>query len=378
MLNLIMSKKKLNFFRTMFLLYGVIWGYCWYRSIFPHFKSFPTLFWIGTVFYFGSLVLQFKRTLGLSKKKIHGKIEYFSYMVYSYLLWLFPLILITDLVFLFQYLFGLKSVNLIIFQSYLFVLPIILMVWGWLNTYFGPRLKFTQTSLKKDSSTELKILQISDLHVGLFIQDSYVKKVINKFKSQEIDLLVMTGDMVDTLVKGSCKEFERLLKLDFKFGKYLVLGNHEYYWGANEWVEYFKKYNVKVLQNSGEEIKVESKNVWIAGVNDQIAQNFSSHEATSPKKADSNKKYDFKLMLSHRPEEFEEVEELGYSLMLSGHTHGGQFFPFSFFVKYFNSFVKGENFYKNLKIYVSQGTGFWGFPCRIGTESELTLHKVKF
>ena len=156
------------------------------------------------------------------------------------------------------------------------------------------------------------------------------------------------------------------------YGAYFVTGNHEYYWNADEWTGSLKEVGINPLINESAIITHRSRSILIAGVPDpvsKIAPNLK--ELCSP-----DEENDFKLLLSHRPDVAKEAANFGFHLQLSGHTHGGQFFPWTFILRFMHRFYKGLYKVQGMWMYVNCGSAAWGPPLRLGTNSEITLIQI--
>jgi predicted MPP superfamily phosphohydrolase len=219
-----------------------------------------------------------------------------------------------------------------------------------------------------------KIAQISDLHAGSTINGNYIKNIVDMVNELKPDLIALTGDIIEGSVKDLQADVSQLSMLQADYGRYLITGNHEYYWDAAGWIKEFKKYGLHVLLNEHVTLKRNSEEIILAGVTDYSTLHMSSEHASSPEKALKNVSQDkTKILLAHQPATYRMAQEAGADLMLSGHTHGGQYFPFNLFIRFFQKYYKGLSRYKNMQIYVNRGTGYWGPPLRTFVPSEITL-----
>ena len=224
---------------------------------------------------------------------------------------------------------------------------------------------------------KLKIIQITDVHVGLSIRKDFVEKLVNKINTLKADLIFFTGDAVDGTVAELKEDFSPFKKLKATMGKYFVTGNHEYYSGVEEWIDELKKMEFKVLINENEIIEFEGEKILIAGVPDYRATDFVPEHSHDPAKAKlTDKDYAYSILLAHQPKSILEASKENYDLQISGHTHGGQFFPWIFFVKLQQPYVAGLHRHASTWIYVSKGTGYWGPPVRVGTTAEITQIQI--
>jgi predicted MPP superfamily phosphohydrolase len=220
----------------------------------------------------------------------------------------------------------------------------------------------------------LKIVQLSDVHVGQTIKAEFVKSIVDISNSLKPDLVMLTGDFVD----GSYFQLENdvayFKNLKANLGIFYVPGNHEYYWNLDEWVNAFAKLGATPLLNEHVIIKKNNEELVIAGVHDYSASSVNSKFISSPRKAIAGAPAHLKkILLAHQPKSAYEAESAGFDLQLSGHSHAGQFFPSSILIYFFQPFVKGLYRHKKLWLYVNRGTGYWGPPNRMGVPSEITL-----
>ena len=164
-----------------------------------------------------------------------------------------------------------------------------------------------------------------------------------------------------------------LKNIKSKYGKYFVTGNHEYYSDLNGWLNKIQNIGFKILINESKQLKINNSTLLITGIPDRTAKYYlKSHKTNMEKAIKGYENSNFKLLLAHQPKDIDHAEKFGYDLQLSGHTHGGQYIPFSFLVRLANPFLKGLHQRNKTKIYINQGTGFWGPSIRIGTVPEIT------
>ncbi|MEM7183225.1 MAG: metallophosphoesterase [Spirochaetota bacterium] len=217
---------------------------------------------------------------------------------------------------------------------------------------------------------EISIVQISDIHIGSTIKGDYLRKIVAKVNSLQADIVAITGDLVDGSVENLGEDVRVLQDIQAKFGVYFVTGNHEYYSGVAPWVDFVRSLGIKVLLNENVVLTINNAKVLLAGVTDY---NAGGSHLSQPQKAIENSQYtDIKVLLAHQPRSIYEATKAGFDLQLSGHTHGGQYFPWNFFVPLQQPYVAGLHRHENTWIYVSRGTGYWGPPLRIAAPSEIT------
>ncbi|WP_038247772.1 metallophosphoesterase [Ghiorsea bivora] len=225
---------------------------------------------------------------------------------------------------------------------------------------------------------DLKIVQFTDLHIGPMIKRDDVESLVSQMNALNADMIVMTGDLVDGSVARLKQDVAPLANLKAKVGKYFITGNHEYYSGAEDWIAEMKRLGFTVLLNEHELIEYEGAKLLLAGVTDYRAHQYISAHQSSPKQAmQGAPDADVKILLAHQPKSIFEATEAGFDLQISGHTHGGQYYPWNFIAKMANPYIKGLHLHDNKTwIYVSPGTGYWGPPIRLGNEPEITVFKL--
>lgn len=223
------------------------------------------------------------------------------------------------------------------------------------------------------------IAQITDLHIGPTIKRPFVEKVVQATNALNADVIALTGDLIDGDVLGLREHTQPLTNLKAPLGVFAVTGNHEYYSGATQWVEEYRQLGLQVLQNEHVVLTVNQQQIVLGGVTDYDAGRFNASEASDPAQAIKNSPPNVavKILLAHQPRSMWAAEKAGFNVQLSGHTHGGQFWPWGYFVRLQQPVVAGLHKHKNLFVYTSRGTGYWGPPMRIWANSEITLIRLK-
>jgi len=218
------------------------------------------------------------------------------------------------------------------------------------------------------------IVQISDIHVGSTIKRGYLKAIVGAVNALKPDLVAVTGDLVDGSVARLGPHVAPLAELSARHGVYCVTGNHEYYSGADAWVVELRRLGLHVLMNQNAVLEHDGARLLVGGVTDFSAHHFDPAQRSDPQAALSGAPANvgMKLLLAHQPRSAPAAAEAGFDLQLSGHTHGGQFLPWNFFVRFQQPFTAGLNRLKKLWVYTSRGTGYWGPPVRFGAPSEIT------
>ena len=254
------------------------------------------------------------------------------------------------------------------------VLPLIFILLGTITVRVGPKLKPVTLffpNLPADLE-ELRILHITDLHISSSLPLSFVERLVKVANTSKADLVVYTGDILDSQAIRHLSEFELLKQIKAPLGVYYVPGNHEYYWQVDQALAAFRAVGAEVLINDTSLVRKGAAHLQVAGIPDPAALSFQL-EGPDFKKLQTQARSDsFRLLLSHQPSFADAACEQGFDLQLSGHTHGGQFFPWNFLIGFFQKYAKGLYRIKNMQLYVNQGTGYWGPSLRLGTYCELT------
>lgn len=222
----------------------------------------------------------------------------------------------------------------------------------------------------------LKIVQISDLHIGPLIDGEWLRQIVDKVNALKPDIIVVTGDLADGSVEKLGHLVAPIADLTAPLGVYFITGNHEYYYGVEPWCAHIASLGLRVLRNERVSIVsgAQRDSFDLAGVDDWSSRRFSGQGPDLPKALAGRDPDKALVLLAHQPVAIDEASAHGVDFQLSGHTHGGQIWPFNYVVYLQQPYVKG--FHRHLgtatQIYVSSGTGFWGPPMRFGTSSEIT------
>lgn len=225
------------------------------------------------------------------------------------------------------------------------------------------------------------IAQLSDVHVGPTIRKPYVQALVDRVNALGADIVAITGDLVDGSVPALSAHVAPLATLKSRHGSFFVTGNHEYYAGANAWIDELRRLGMTVLLNSHVTIADRQGGaapLVLAGVADYGAGHFDpAHRSDATAAlAGSPAGAAAKVLLAHQPRSAGAAEAAGFDLQLSGHTHGGQFWPWNHFVRFQQPYVAGLHRLGKMWVYVSRGTGYWGPPKRLGAPSEITLLRL--
>jgi len=217
----------------------------------------------------------------------------------------------------------------------------------------------------------VRIVQISDLHLGLIIREERLARVLQAVKDAEPDILVSTGDLVDGQINGLHGLAEMFNRINPPYGKYAVTGNHEFYAGLEQALAFTRRSGFRVLRN--EAVDIEGV-LSIAGVDDRaVSPRIFSGDGADKDMLSRLSREKFILFLKHRP-----LVERGsaglFDLQLSGHVHKGQIFPFSIATMLYYPVDSGlASIGGGSQLYVSRGTGTWGPPIRFLSPPEVTI-----
>ena len=249
------------------------------------------------------------------------------------------------------------------------VIAVFLTVWGIYEAEKFPEIK--EITIKDAKIKEpFKLVQINDLHINRTTSVEKIEKFVEQINALNADAIAIVGDVVDELPANIEKQMQALSKLKSKYGRFTVFGNHDLYSGLLPWIKGFGQYNMGLLFNNGFEIK---DKIYIAGIPDKSIEKMSAMiKIDLPKALSENKNNLYTVLLSHSPY-FTDDKIKGIDLQLSGHTHGGQIFPFHFLVKAANKYLAGLYENDGYKLYVSRGAGYWGPPVRVLAPSEITV-----
>ncbi|MER7566278.1 metallophosphoesterase [Streptomyces sp. NPDC097941] len=234
----------------------------------------------------------------------------------------------------------------------------------------GPRVKRVTVPLAKlpRAAHGYRIAVVSDIHLSPVLGRGFAQKVVDTINSTRPDLIAVVGDLVDGSVKDLGPAAAPLARLEARHGSFFVTGNHEYFSGAEQWVEEVRRLGLRPLENDRTEL------AWfdLAGVNDIAGES----EGQGPDFAKALGDRDTAracVLLAHQPVQIHDAVEHGVDLQLSGHTHGGQLWPSNLVAELANPTVAGLERYGDTQLYVSRGAGAWGPPTRVGAPSDITV-----
>ena len=221
------------------------------------------------------------------------------------------------------------------------------------------------------------IIQISDIHIGGLINQKFIKNLVNRINILNGDIVVITGDLVDTKLEFAAPALNELKNIKSKYGTYFIVGNHEYFHGVEPIIDYVNSLGIKTLENENIYIGEKNNGFNLCGVYDRFGFRYGAYEPDI-NKALENIENSPTILLAHQPKYIQEIDNTkNIDLILCGHTHGGQIFPFNFLIKLQQPYVKGLHQHNEFtQVYVNKGTGFWGPPMRLGASAEITILKL--
>jgi predicted MPP superfamily phosphohydrolase len=222
------------------------------------------------------------------------------------------------------------------------------------------------------------IVQLTDVHVGgQTIHRKFIEEMVETTNALSPDLVAITGDLVDGSVDELRDSVAPLAQLRARQGVFFVTGNHEYYAGVGEWMPHLATLGLRVLRNERVSVGDGTHSFDLAGVDDWSAKGFPGHGADLPRALVGRDPARELVLLAHQPRAIHEAAAHGVGLQLSGHTHGGQIWPWNFAVRLQQPYVAGLARHKDTQLYVSRGTGYWGPPMRLGAPAEITRIRLR-
>jgi uncharacterized protein len=217
-------------------------------------------------------------------------------------------------------------------------------------------------------------VQLSDLHVGLTIDRDFVQRVVDRSNALAPDLIVLTGDLIDGQVAELSDDIAPLADLKATNGVYAVTGNHEYYSGADPWIAHLTTLGIKYLRNQLVSIGDDAGSFDLAGIDDYTAHKFAGHGADLAQALNNRDPSRGLVLLAHQPRQIYAAAAAKVPLVLSGHTHGGQVWPWHFIVKVQqDGLLAGQYQFGSTTLYVNRGCGYWGPPIRLAADLEIAV-----
>lgn len=317
-----------------------------------------------------------------------GNLSYVLYYLFGLVFILFMLLLFRDFIWYLSFygskLLGFKDVIvnprnlhwLNITNIVAIILSVLISLYALYEGVRLPRIKEVEIYSPKVDK-EFRVALLTDLHFVSSTKVDRVKSIVTRVNSLDADVVVLGGDLVDDIPADLIGQIEELKNFESTYGTYIVHGNHEVYRGLGPWTLKFRNLggNVKFLAN--ETINLPN-NITLVGIYDKAAYgNFPPMVPDFSKLLSSVSKANYRILLSHSPHIIDDLTIGDFDLQLSGHTHGGQIFPFHLLAKLDNGYISGLYDVNETKLYISRGAGLWGPPLRLFAPSEITLIRIK-
>ncbi|MFB7587917.1 metallophosphoesterase [Streptomyces sp. NPDC056169] len=235
----------------------------------------------------------------------------------------------------------------------------------------GPRVKRVTVPLAKlpRAAHGYRIAVVSDIHLGPILGRAHSQRIVDTINSTQPDLIAIVGDLVDGTVENLGPAAEPLARLRARHGSFFVTGNHEYFSGADAWVDHVRELGLRPLRNERVEI---AAGFDLAGVDDVAGESEGQGPDFGRSLGDRDRAR-AAVLLAHQPIVIHDAVRHGVDLQLSGHTHGGQLWPGNYLAELANPTVAGLERYGDTQLYVSRGAGAWGPPVRVGAPSDITV-----
>ncbi len=242
--------------------------------------------------------------------------------------------------------------------------------YGTANVLRGPSVKRITVPLAKlpRAAHGFRIAVVSDIHIGPILGRAHTRRIVDTINSTSPDLVAVVGDLVDGSVADLGSAAEPLAGLRARHGSFFVTGNHEYFSGAEQWVNHVRELGLIPLENA----RVEMGGFDLAGVND-IAGETEGQGPDFVRALGDRDRGRAAVLLAHQPVVIHDAVEHGVDLQLSGHTHGGQLWPGNYLAELANPTVAGLEQYGDTQLFVSRGAGAWGPPVRVGAPADITV-----
>jgi predicted MPP superfamily phosphohydrolase len=315
---------------------------------------------------------------GLENRALADRLAWIGFVAMGFFSSLFVMVVLRDL--------GLLAAHLVLPHARAAALAVPSARWALALTLFStaaglviarrPRLVEVDIPVEglPDALEGFSIAQITDLHVGPTIKRGFVERIVARVNRLEADLVAITGDLVDGTVADLAAHTAPLGRLRSRHGTFFVTGNHEYYSGERAWTAELRRLGLTVLKNQHVTLAHDGALLLLAGVTDFSAHHFDPAQRSDPAAAlhGAPAGTGARILLAHQPSTAAAAADAGFDVQISGHTHGGQFWPWNWLIGYFQPFTRGLNRLKHLTVYVSRGTGYWGPPNRFLVPSEIT------
>ncbi|MFI2616164.1 metallophosphoesterase [Streptomyces sp. NPDC018584] len=242
--------------------------------------------------------------------------------------------------------------------------------YGTYGVLSGPKVKRVTVPLAKlpRGAHGFRIAVVSDVHLGPILGRGFTQRVVDTVNATQPDLIAVVGDLVDGSVEDLGPAAAPLAGLRSRHGAYFVTGNHEYFSGAEQWVDHVRELGLHPLRNA----RTELPGFDLAGVDDVAGEDEGEGPDFARALGDRDRSR-ASVLLAHQPVVIHDAVKHGVDLQLSGHTHGGQLWPGNLVADLANPTLAGLERYGDTQLYVSRGAGAWGPPVRVGAPSDITV-----
>ncbi len=366
-----MELRIIIFLLTFFCLYGSINFYFFFRarSIF-YFSGFLQIALLILLILLIAAPVLVRVLESLRHEQTARAVACIGYLWMAFVFLFFVINLSFDLTRLLYKIFGSDSLPLkTLFFGLSVLLSIVLAVYGYFDAR-NIRVKHleiaTQHTLPQRG--KLRIVQISDVHVGIIIREERLDRLLKHVREARPDILVCTGDLLDGELDNIMDDAGRFAQIPATYGKIAILGNHEYYAGLKRSTEFIQAAGFQLLRDE----YIEMAGIGIFGEDDITGRRpGTTKKSESFRRTLTEQRDGFVLLLKHQPYVDPSAR---FDLQLSGHTHGGQLYPFGFIVRLYFPKIHGlHELAPGKLLYVSRGTGTWGPPVRVFAPPEITV-----
>ena len=372
------------FFLVFFTLYGGLHYYIFTKVRYAFSPGLGAILALLAAMLFmvaAPLLVHYSEKQGLSS--LARLLAYVGYLWMGFAFLFFSASILLDLYRLLAYLFGwtfsfrLPSPS----PSWRFLLPLVISLTTGTYGYFEALHIRTERVILKTSKipkelSPVRIVQISDVHLGMIVREERLSRILQEVKRADPDLFLSTGDLVDAQVTQLNHLSDLLREIRPRWGKFAVTGNHEFYAGLAESLEFTRQSGFRVLRGEGLTV---GGCLNLAGVDDPTGQAFGEAPGVPEAELLARLSRDhFTILLKHRP--VLDPSSMGhFDLQISGHTHKGQILPFRLGTRIFFRFIGGlYRLPQGIILYTSRGTGTWGPPIRFLTPPEVTLYELTY
>ncbi|MDR0747613.1 MAG: metallophosphoesterase [Helicobacteraceae bacterium] len=251
----------------------------------------------------------------------------------------------------------------------------IYLLYGFVSAQSAPLIKRVTVQSAKIAAP-VTIAHLTDLHLGngKLLEESFAARIADQTSALNADIVVITGDLVDAPLERVRASLDIIARIKSRYGIFFVAGNHEYFNDLVPTLNYLESIGIKVLRNSSERVEGEFGTIDIAGVYDLSARRYNVLMPDPQKALSETDDDNFIVALAHQPKMAFEFPEKSFDLMMTGHTHGGQIFPFTIAVRFAQPYISGMYDHdERAKIFISNGVGYWGPPFRVLAPNQIGL-----